>query len=159
MHARMLAIAVGAVLAMSMNHQALAQDLLDAKALAACANKAQQLQFGSGELHQRLDMLASRRRTLLADSETIGDGASPELTAARRQHDQTVVAFNADIATVRRDIQALNQVKADYDRDCSGRPYRRADLDAMPASAREAMRGGLANVQVPYLDPALQPLP
>ena len=66
MHARMLAIAVGAVLAMSMNHQALAQDLLDAKALAACANKAQQLQFGSGELHQRLDMLASRRRTLLA---------------------------------------------------------------------------------------------
>lgn len=159
MHARMLAVAVGAVLAMSMNHRALAQDRLDATALAACADKAQRLQLGSGELHQRLDRLASQRRTLLADSDAIGNGASPELTAARRQHEQTVVAFNADIATLRKDIQALNQVKADYDRDCSGRPYRRADLDAMPASAREAMRGGLANVQVPYLDPNLQPLP
>ena len=46
----------------------------------------------------------------------------------------------------------MNNLKAKYDQQCAFRPYRRADLDALPPAQRQAMLTGLSDVSVPYLD-------
>lgn len=135
---------------------------LTAQDLARCAAQIETLRTDSELLTQRNIDYDVRRQAINARSAALKaerdnvDPANLEAGLAVREklkvhHDQTL-AFNADVEKLRRDINALNALKRDYDSRCAGRPYRRADLQAMPESARTAMGGGLAGVRVPYIE-------
>lgn len=140
---------------------------LSVDALAQCATQVQHLRAESVRLKRRnseLDVQRSdinqRSAALQAERARLDpDDLEKGLDYRQRLQEQQAgtLAFNARIEQIRVDIDAINARKLGYDRDCAKRSYRRADLDALPAASREAMRAGLAGVEIPYLDPATAP--
>lgn len=137
---------------------------LSREELSRCATQMQTLRAESTRLNTynaQLDeqrIVINRRRAAL-DSERAGLDADDlaaglEFRQRNKQHHEQALAFNAEIEQIKRDINAVNQLKNDYDGGCAQRSYRRSDLDSLPEAARHAMRTGLDGVQVPYLDPA-----
>lgn len=142
---------------------------LSSAELARCASDALQLRQESARINQLNATLDQRReainrRSAALDAESAqldrsNLDAGLELNARQQQHNADANSFNGEIARIRDDITAINGIKDRYDRSCSERPYRRNDLAALPAAAQAAMRSGLADVEVPYLDPrVLKPL-
>ncbi|MGQ0619208.1 MAG: hypothetical protein ACT4QA_04685 [Panacagrimonas sp.] len=138
---------------------------LTADALARCANQVKTLREESARLMQlnaRHDQTRAMINHRSAALQAERDAMSPDDLAKGLDFNQRMIrhtfetaTFNQTIAEFKREIIAIDALKTDYDRHCAQRPYRRADLDALPdAAAREAMRAGLSGVQVPYLDPA-----
>lgn len=129
--------------------------------LARCAAQVETLRTDSATLTQRNAEYEVRRNAINARSAELkaerGAVDPDDLDAGLamreklKSHRDFTVAFNADVAKLRADLQALNALKQDYDNRCANRSYRRADLEAMPESARSAMRAGLGGIQVPYL--------
>lgn len=140
---------------------------LTADGLARCAAQVQSLRAESQRLVQKNTQIDQRRnfinaRTAALDAERAQ--LPPDQLAAgldfhtrAKRHREETVAFNAEVEQFKREVIAVNQVKQDYDRSCANRSYRRKDLEAMPETARNAMRIGLSDVQVPYLDPSAIP--
>lgn len=136
---------------------------LSPEALARCAAQVQTLRADSAALTQKNAEYDLRRNAINERSATIKaerDALKPDDfdggTALReqiKQHTAQTLAFNADVEQLKRDIEAVNVVKRDYDSNCANRPYRPADLEALPEADRAAMRAGLGGVQVPYIAP------
>lgn len=132
--------------------------------LQRCSGQVQQLRADSAKLTQQSQQLNAERDAInqrtaaltAEDAKTAQTDLKNGLALHQRRMDNQAqaAALNARIAPLRREIDSLNLVKADYDRNCSGRPYRRADLESLPESQRSAMRAGMGDVQVPYIDPA-----
>lgn len=138
---------------------------LTADALARCADQVKTLRQESARLMQlnaSHDQTRNRINQRSATLQAERDAMNPDDLAKGLDFNQRMIAhtfetatFNQEIAQFKREIIAIDALKTDYDRNCAQRPYRRADLDALPDPvAREAMRAGLSGVQVPYLDPA-----
>ena len=143
---------------------------LSSAELARCASDALQLRKESvrlnqlnASLDQRREAINRRSAALDAESAQLDRSdldAGLELNARQQKHNTEANTFNGEIARIRDDIAAINGVKDRYDRNCSQRPYRRNDLAALPADAQAAMRAGLSDVEVPYLDTrVIKPLP
>ncbi|WP_428309536.1 hypothetical protein [Hydrocarboniphaga sp.] len=132
--------------------------------LQRCSSQVQQLRTDSSKLTQQSQQLNAERDAInqstaeltAEDAKTAQTDLKSGLALHQRRMDNQAqaAALNARIAPLRREIDSLNLIKADYDRNCSGRPYRRADLESLPESQRSAMRAGMGDVQVPYIDPA-----
>lgn len=141
---------------------------LSAAELARCANQVQQLRGESARIlseNSRLDTqragIEARRREIRSDAMTRSRGdlaAGLALSERRQSLNAEATAFNGQIAQIRSDIAAVNDVKAAYESGCAQRPYRRRDLEQLPQAAQDAMRAGLGDVEVPYVD-KLTPLP
>ena len=135
---------------------------LDATSLARCATQVLSLRQESARLIQKNTVLDQRRTQINQRSDAFDaeraaldpDDLNAGLNYRQRlkQHQSETLAFNAQIEAYKDEVRSINTVKQDYDRNCANRSYRRADLEAMPESARNAMRRGLSDVQVPYLD-------
>jgi hypothetical protein len=132
--------------------------------LRRCASQVQQLRADSPRLsEQSLEIDRERQQinqqtaALKAEDERLKPDdlkAGLDLHQRRQRNQAQAAALNARLGRLRREIQALNLLKTDYDRNCSNRPYRRADLDTLPENARNAMRAGMSDVQVPYIEAA-----
>lgn len=130
--------------------------------LARCASQVQQLREESTRLTQksaetdvRRNAINERSATLKAERDSLkADDLEGGLAVRQRlqDHHAQTVAFNAEVEKLKTEIRAVNGLKRDYDGACANRSYRRADLDALPESARNAMRVGLGGVQVPYIE-------
>lgn len=137
---------------------------LSPEQLATCAglvkalrSEAPRLTGLSHSYDQRRDFINNRSAALQAERKTIDpDDLSRGLDFRQRmqKHTAETIEFNQQVETLKRDVTAINLSRDRYDRECARRPYRRADLEALPADDAEAMRAGLSGVQVPYLDPA-----
>lgn len=137
-------------------------------ALARCASQVQSLREESSRLNQlnaRYDgtrkLIDNRSAALQTERDALDpDDLAKGLDFRQRmqRHTDETIAFNAEIEQLKRDVSAIGALRTEYDQNCAQRPYRRADLDALPEAARNAMRAGLAGVQVPYLDPAVAPV-
>ncbi len=135
--------------------------------LARCASQVQTLRHDAPRLTRTSieydqQRLAINRRS--AELKTERDNVDPEdlergLAIRQRlaEHRKRTLAFNARIEQLKRDLEAINALKQDYDRNCARRPYRRDDFEALPTDRQAAMRAGLAGVRVPYLDPDTPP--
>ncbi|NGY04965.1 hypothetical protein [Solimonas terrae] len=140
---------------------------LDAAALHVCASQVGQLRSEAARLLANGARLDARRsaldqRSAALQAEAAGLDRSDlratlDLQQRRQQHNDELQAFNADIARHRQAIDAINRVKQTYARDCADRAYRRADFRRLPAEEQAAMRAGLDDIEVPYLDPAANP--
>lgn len=145
-----------------MPEAAKAADALAASQLQQCARQVSQLRQDSPVLTAQSEAIererdAINRRTAELDAEDArierdNLKAGLDLHQRRLDNQQRAKALNARLATLVAQIDALNALKADYDQRCSDRPYRRADLLALPAEQQAAMRAGLGDVQVPYID-------
>jgi hypothetical protein len=137
---------------------------LDLPALRECATQVRQLRSEATRLNADTAQLDARRIALDQRSAALRAEAAQldrdelratlDLQQRRQRHNDELLAFNAEIARHRQAIDAVNRVKQRYAQDCAERPYRRADLATLPADAQTAMRAGLADIEVPYLDPA-----
>lgn len=142
---------------------------LSANELARCASQVQTLRGESARIDQLSKQhdqtrarIAQRNAAFQLENQALATDdlkGGLELRQRVQQHNAETSAFNAEIDKIREEITALNALRDDYDRHCARRSYRRADLDHLPEPARNAMRAGLAGVQVPYLDPDQPPLP
>lgn len=142
---------------------------LSAAELAVCAQRVQRMRTESGPLlqrntalAQRRDAIEARRASLAQQAEAISrDDLEAELQrrSAQQQLNAEALALNRDMQAMREAVADLSAVRDDYDRDCAQRPYRRRELEALPRPQQEAMRAGLAGVQVPELPENLAPLP
>ncbi len=169
MHRSIHRFALVAMIACSTGAAAAQTPPLSAEALARCAGQVQSLRAESARLNQKNQLIDDRRNAIeqgaanLATQAHAADTNDLKTGLARhdqlQRHNQNVLAFNAEVEQLKREIVAVNAVKLDYDRGCSNRPYRRADLERLPETARNAMRAGMADVVVPYLDPAASALP
>lgn len=166
--ASLVALACAAMTASAAVHAEAAP--LSVAELARCAGDALHLRDESARLNQlnakldqRREALNRRSAALEAESAQLDRSnldAGLELNARQKQHNAEAESFNGEIARIRQDISAINGVKDNYDRNCSQRPYRRNDLATLPPAAQAAMRAGLADVAVPYLDTrVIRPLP
>lgn len=163
-------LAVALLVPASVNAQpAPTPEPLSAAQLAVCADRVLRMRSDSAPLLQRNAQLAERRDAVEARRAALNEQAALtsrddlEAGLARRQAQQQL---NAEALAVNRDMQALrvavaeiSAVRADYDRECAGRPYRRRELEALPLPQQDAMRAGLGGVQVPELPAQLSPLP
>lgn len=141
---------------------------LSREQLASCAglvkalrSEAPRLTGLSQRYDQRRDFIDSRSAALQAERKTLDpDDLSKGLDFRQRmqQHTAETVEFNQQVDALKRDVTAINLSRDRYDLECARRPYRRSDLEALPAEDAAAMRAGLAGVQVPYLDPAASPV-
>lgn len=165
MNTRMLrcaaATAAGMMLAATVQAQ---PGPLSVPELRRCAAQVQELRAESGRilaqnarndlrrdaLNQRSEALRSERARLSAEDLKSGLGFHDR----NQRHRDELIAFNTEVEQLKRDIVAVDALKRDYQTGCASRPYRRSDLDALPETERNAMRRGLADVEVPYLDPA-----
>lgn len=153
------ALAVSA--ALSAAHAGEVEPLSTAE-LAGCASRIQQLRAESSRIladNARFDAqrvrIDERRRQIDAEATAQGRGDLAKgltLSERRRQLNAEATSFNARIEQIRRDIGAINEVKLDYEQACAQRPYRRRDLAQLPQPAQDAMRAGLDDVQVPYIE-------
>ena len=130
--------------------------------LAACAQQVQTLRSDAPRLNAWSQQIEARRSTINARGDSLKLDAAQQqkndleagiaLHDRRQQHNAEASAFNAEIERFKREVNAINVLKNQYDRACSTRPFRRADLMALPEAQRRAMQMGLADVVVPYLD-------
>lgn len=158
---RVLATSAALLLCISLPVKAADAAPLTALDLARCAAQVETLRTDSATLTQKNAEYDLRRATINARSAALkaerdavkADDLEAGLAvrAKLKEHYDQTVAFNADVEKLKVDIRNLNALKKDYDDRCANRSYRRADLEAMPASAQAAMRAGLGGVQVPYL--------
>lgn len=135
---------------------------LSADELARCAGQVQQLRTGSSRIladNARLDAqrasIFERRREIDTEAAAQDRGnLSTGLTLGKRRErlNAEAATFNARIEQIRRDIAAINEVKLDYEQSCASRSFRRRDLEQLPLAAQDAMRAGLDDVQVPYIE-------
>ncbi|MDB5969244.1 MAG: hypothetical protein JWQ90_1694 [Hydrocarboniphaga sp.] len=132
--------------------------------LQRCASQVQQLRQDSARLTQQSRQLDAERSAIMQRTDEL-NAEQAKLSAddlknglalheRRKSNQQQALALNTRVVPLRREIDTLNLLKTDYDRNCSSRPYRRADLDTLPEAQRSAMRAGMGDVQVPYIDPA-----
>ncbi|MGH8516785.1 MAG: hypothetical protein ACREUE_04935 [Panacagrimonas sp.] len=148
--------------ALAAPHAAAQSTPLAPDVLARCASQVLQLREESTRLTQKSAEIDVRRNAINERSaalKTERDALKPddlEGGLAVRQHLQDhhaqTVAFNGEVEKLKTEIRAVNVLKRDYDSACANRSYRRADLDALPEAARNAMRAGLGGVQVPYIE-------
>lgn len=136
---------------------------LGAAALAQCADYAlrlrsesPQLNAQNAQLDQRRAFINQRSAALRAESaqrdrSDLQQGL--DLHTRQQAHRREAASFNAEIAQIRREIAAINEIKNRYDQDCSQRPYRRKDLEALTPAQQQAMRAGLDDIEVPYVTP------
>lgn len=130
--------------------------------LARCATQVQQLREESARLTQksaeadvRRNAINERSAALKAERDALkSDDLEGGLAVRQRlqDHHAQTVAFNAEVEKLKTEIRAVNVLKREYDANCANRSYRRADLEALPESSRNAMRVGLGGVQVPYIE-------
>lgn len=134
---------------------------LAADALARCATQVDSLRSESARLTQknaefdaRRNSINARTASLRAERDQVPANDLQAGLAMReklKEHHEQTIAFNASVETLKREIEAVNVLKREYDSQCANRPYRRADLEALPAAQQAAMRAGLSGVQVPYI--------
>lgn len=137
---------------------------LSAEQLRQCAAQVQQLRVDATRLNAATPQLDAhrvdldRRQRALQQEAAAADRddlrANLDLQQRRKQQNDEATAFNAEIAQHRQAIEAINVVKQQYAAQCADRAYRRADFAQLSADAQAAMRAGLADIEVPYLDPA-----
>jgi prefoldin subunit 5 len=132
--------------------------------LQRCATQVQQLRQDSARLTQQSNQLGTQRDAI--DQRTAALTAEDAKTAEtdlknglalhqqRMDNQAQAAALNAQIASLHREIDSLNVLKADYDHNCAARSYKRSDLNTLPQAQQAAMRAGMSDVQVPYVDPA-----
>lgn len=142
---------------------------LNTAELSACADRVQHLRTQSPLLLQRhadhdarRDAILARRRALDNQSMTRRKDDLEAGLEIRRQRN----ALNADALALNQEIQALrtaiarnSEVRDAYDAECARRPYSRNDFNRLPQPQQDAMRAGLADIQVPKLPPNIKPLP
>ncbi|SEQ97791.1 hypothetical protein SAMN04488038_11384 [Solimonas aquatica] len=138
--------------------------VLSGEALAACAQAALQLREQSPRLLQSSEQLeAERARINQRSAELKAQAAATprddlraqlELRERRNAHNAQARDFNLRMDALKHDIDALNVVKDDYTQHCAQQSYRRSELAQLPPAAQEAMRMGLQDLQVPYIDSA-----
>ena len=160
---RTRAAALAALLCASAVAQAQATEApLNPAELAQCAQQVQTLRHDAPRLNAQSERLEARRTQITARGEKlkadVAAGQTDQLHAnlalreRRQQHNAEASAFNGEIAQFVREVNALNLLKDQYDRNCSTRPFRRNDLQALPPEARRAMQMGLSDVVVPYVE-------
>lgn len=142
---------------------------LSAEELTVCAQRVQQLRQQSPELLQRnadhdarRDEILARRRALDNTSMSRGKDdleAGLEIRRQRNALNGDALALNREIQKLRDEISANSKVRDAYDSDCARRPYSRNALNQLPQAQQDAMRAGLADIQVPELPRDLKPLP
>lgn len=142
---------------------------LSAEELAVCSQRVLRMRTESApllqlnaSLGQRRDAIEARRAALARQAELISPDdleAGLERRRAQQQLNAEALAVNRDMQGMREAVAELSGVRADYDRQCAQRPYRRRELEALPLPQQEAMRAGLAGIQVPELPDNLAPLP
>ncbi len=153
----LLAIALGA------SAPARAQPaLLSHDELHRCATQVQSLRQDSDRLMRQTTQMQARKSSIEAQAlklQAEGDALPADdlrghlaLNERRKQHNEETVAFNAQIAQLKQQIGAVNVVRQQYDQNCSSRSYRRTDFNGLAPDAQQAMRAGLDDVRVPYLD-------
>lgn len=138
---------------------------LSREQLATCASLVKTLRAeaprltGQSQVYdQRRESINGRTAALQAERKTLDpDDLARGLDFRQRMqaHTAETIAFNEQVEILKREVVAINLSRDRYDRDCARRPYRRADLEALPPEDAAAMRAGLAGIQVPYLDPAI----
>lgn len=144
--------------------QAPVQAPLSPAALAQCAQQALTLRTDAQRLNadnarfdaERAQINAEKAAIEAAAASTPKDDLDAHLALHQRNdaHVARATDFNNRIEQHKREIDQINVVKQQYDRNCSGRSYRRAELEALPPPLQDAMRRGLQDIVVPYLDPA-----
>lgn len=132
--------------------------------LSQCAHRVQTLRNDAPRLNLVSERLEARRMQINRRGDNLRAAASGvdrtdlqaglDLHTRRQQHNAEASAFNAEIEQFKREVNAINALKNDYDRSCAQRPFRRSDLAALPEPTRRAMQMGLADIVVPYLDGA-----
>jgi hypothetical protein len=142
---------------------------LSAEELAVCAERVLRMRTESAPLLQRNAELAQGRDSIEARRAALAQQAERtsrddlEAGLARRRAQQQLnaeaLALNREMQALREAVADISGVRADYDRDCARRPYRRRELEALPLPQQDAMRAGLAGIQVPELPENLAPLP
>lgn len=135
---------------------------LSVEELARCAQQVRHLRGESVRLMSESERLEAqrvgieeRRRAVEADAAGRGRddlAANLALSERRSRLNAEATTLNDGVARLREQIAALNGVKRDYEALCAQRPYRRADLEALPQADQAAMRAGLDDVQVPYVE-------
>ncbi len=125
---------------------------LGAEMLAECAQRVQNLREESARLNRAADEFEQRRQALAEQQESIDGAGGVEASGRLLEYNKRAEAFNEDIAEFRDEVIAINDTKKWYHDNCANRAYRRSDLDALPADQAAAMRAGLADVEVPYIE-------
>lgn len=125
---------------------------LGAEALAKCAERVQNLREESTRLNRAADEFEQRREALAEQHASIDGGQGVEASGRLLEYNKQAETFNEDIAAFRDQVMAVNDTKQWYHDNCANRSYRRSDLEALPADRAAAMRAGLADVQVPYIE-------
>lgn len=138
--------------------------VLSAVQLRQCAAQVQQLRRDATQLNAATPQLDARRAALDQRAAALQQAAAGldrddlhanlDLQQRRKQHNDEITAFNAQIARHRQAIDAVNVVKQQYAANCADRAYRRADFAQLTEDAQAAMRAGLDDIEVPYLAPA-----
>lgn len=164
------ALFLGLTLALPVSAQSEGQpEPLSPQDLSRCSQQIQTLRDESKRLLAASEAADKKRNAINARTAELANArAEPgdaelesglSLAQARIEHQSMVVLFNKEVEALRGEITAVNALKFDYEQRCAGRPYRRADLEKLDAEAQAAMRSGLNNVKVPYLDPNAPPIP
>lgn len=125
---------------------------LGAEALAECAERVQHLREESARLNRAADEFEQRRQALAEQHASIDGGQGVEASGRLLEYNKQAESFNEDIAAFRDEVMAVNDTKQWYHDNCANRSYRRSDLEALPAAQAAAMRAGLADVEVPYIE-------
>lgn len=139
-----------------------AAETLTADELAHCAGQVQRLRTESPLLLER-NARAEKERQRIDDARqdleaSVANAAGGELASGLAAHDRRArlnadaQVLNAQVAQLRGDIARINAVKRDYETRCAQRSFRSADLAQLPADAQAAMRAGLDDVQVPFIE-------
>jgi len=141
-----------------------AEEPLSAEALRTCAAQVQDLRERAPRLYAEVQGADARRAEINAQSAALqreADGLAREdlnahldLQQRRKAHNEVAAAFNQQMVEQRQAIEALNRVKAAYERNCADRSYRRSDFAKLTPEAQAAMRAGLHDIVVPYVEPA-----
>lgn len=137
--------------------------------LTACAERVAQLRTQSPLLLQRnaahdarRDAILARRRAL--DSQSMSRAKDDlesglEIRRQRKVLNADSLALNHEIQALRNAIASNSEVRDAYDAQCSRRPYSRNDFNRLSQPQQDAMRAGLADIQVPELPRNMKPLP
>ncbi|MGB0954672.1 MAG: hypothetical protein ACPGZP_01585 [Panacagrimonas sp.] len=140
---------------------------LSTSELVRCAQQVEILRREAPPMGQRYRQLDARRnfinqRTAALRAEA-SSGAGSDLDAhldfeqRNLQHRQQTIAFNAELAAYVQEVRRIEGIKREYDRVCAGRPYRRSAFQALPPHLQAAMRAGLSDIRVPYVDAGAGP--